>query len=64
MALITMKDIEGISPVFKGKFGNELARLTMRITGIDQLSERYGRHEDTQQGRQDGQIRNWRGYQR
>ena len=46
MALITMEDIEGISPVFKGKFGNGLARLTMRITGIDQLSERYGRHED------------------
>lgn len=46
MALITMEDIERISPVFKGKFGNELARLTMRITGIDQLSERYGRHEN------------------
>ena len=46
MALITMEDIEGISPVFKGKFGNELARLMMRITGIDQLAERYGRHED------------------
>lgn len=46
MALITMKDIECISPVFKGKFGNGLARLTMRITGVDKLAERYGRHED------------------
>ena len=46
MALITMEDIEGISPVFKGKFGNGLARLTMRMTGIDKLAERYGRHED------------------
>lgn len=46
MALITMEDIESISPVFKGKFGNGLARLMMRITGIDKLSERYGRHED------------------
>jgi len=46
MALITMEDIEGISPVFKGKFGNGLARLAMRITGVDKLSERYGRHED------------------
>jgi len=46
MALITMEDIEGISPVFKGKFGNELARLIMRITDVDKLSERYGRHED------------------
>jgi putative hemolysin len=46
MALITMKDIEGISPVFKGKFGNALARSLMRITGIDQISERYGRCEN------------------
>jgi putative hemolysin len=46
MALITMEDMEGISPVFKGKFGNGLARLMMRITGVDKLSERYGRHED------------------
>ena len=46
MALITMEDMEGISPVFKGKFGNGLARLMMRITGIDKLSERYERHED------------------
>ena len=46
MALITMEDMEGISPVFNGKFGNGLARLMMRITGVDKLSERYGRHED------------------
>jgi len=46
MALITIEDIEGISPIFKGKFGNSLARLMMRITGVDKLSERYGRHED------------------
>jgi len=46
MALITMEDIEGISPVFKGKFGNRLARFAMRVTGVDKLAERYGRHED------------------
>ena len=46
MALITMEDIESLSPVFRGKFGNGLARSLMRITGIDQLSERYGRRED------------------
>ena len=46
MALITMEDIEGLSPVFKGRFGNGLARTALRITGIDQLAERYGRHED------------------
>lgn len=46
MALITMEDIENLSPMFQGKFGNKLARSLMRVTGIDQLSERYGRHED------------------
>lgn len=46
MALITMEDIERLSPIFKGKMGNGLARSLMRVTGIDQLSERYGRHED------------------
>lgn len=46
MALITMEDIEGISPVFRGKFGNALARFAMRVTGVDKLAERYGRHED------------------
>lgn len=46
MALITMEDMESISPVFKGKFGNGLARFAMRITGVDKLAERYGRHED------------------
>lgn len=46
MALITLEDIECISPVFKGKFGNGLARLTMRMTSIDKLAELYGQHED------------------
>lgn len=46
MALITMEDIERLSPIFKGKMGNGLARSLMRVTGIDQLSERYARHED------------------
>lgn len=46
MALITMEDIEGLSSVFKGWLGNGLARVALRVTGIDQLAERYGRHED------------------
>lgn len=46
MALISKEDIEGISPVFRGRFGNGLARLVMRTTGIDRISELYGRHED------------------
>ena len=46
MALITMEDIEDLLPVFQGRFGNTLARSLMRVTGIDQLSERYCRRED------------------
>ena len=44
--LITMEEVETLSPVFKGRFGNALANSLMHITGIDQLAERYGRHED------------------
>lgn len=46
MALITMQEIEQISPVFKGARGNKLANVILHLTGIDQLAERYGRHED------------------
>ncbi|MBQ6771998.1 MAG: 1-acyl-sn-glycerol-3-phosphate acyltransferase [Bacteroidales bacterium] len=46
MALITMDDIEKISPVFRGERGNKLAKGVLRLTGIDQLAERYARHED------------------
>lgn len=46
MALITMEDIERLSPVFKGERGQKRAEMTLRLTGIDQLAERYGRHED------------------
>lgn len=46
MALITMEDIEKLSPVFKGEKGRRRAEKALRLTGIDQLAERYGRHED------------------
>ena len=46
MALITMQDLESLSPVFKGRFGNALANRLMHVTGIDHLAERYARHED------------------
>lgn len=46
MALITLEDIERLSPLFQGKSGHALARTAMRVTGIDQLSERYGRREN------------------
>lgn len=46
MALITMEEIEAISPVFKGEKGNALANRLLHLTGIDRLAERYARHED------------------
>lgn len=46
MALITMEEIEALSPVFRGEKGHRLAQRVLRFTGIDQLAERYGRHED------------------
>ena len=46
MALITMDEIEALSPVFKGEKGHKLANRLLRLTGIDKLAERYERHED------------------
>ena len=46
MALITMEEIEGLSPMFKGEKGHARAKRVMRMLGIDQLAERYERHED------------------
>ena len=45
MALITMDDIERISPIFKGERGNKLANRLLRLTGIDQLAVRYAKYE-------------------
>ena len=41
-----MDELEALSPVFRGDKGHRLAQKVMRFTGIDQLAERYGRHED------------------
>jgi len=46
MALLTMEEIEALSPAFRGEKGHALARWLMHFMGIDQLAERYGRHED------------------
>lgn len=46
MALLTMKQIEELSPVFKGKFGHVLARCMLKITAVDKIAEIYDRHED------------------
>ena len=46
MALITMEEIEQLSPIFQGEKGHKLADKLMRLSGVDKLAERYGRHED------------------
>lgn len=46
MALITMHDIEKMSPVFQGEKGNRKASKLLRLTGIDRLSEIYSRYEN------------------
>lgn len=46
MALITMEEIRELSPAFAGEKGEALARKLMRWVGIDQLAERYSRHEE------------------
>jgi putative hemolysin len=38
MPLITMKDIESLSPIFKGEKGNKTAKRLLRLMGIDRLS--------------------------
>lgn len=46
MALLTMEQIEELSPVFKGTFGHVLAKCLLKITAVDKIAEIYDRHED------------------
>ena len=41
-----MEEVELISSLFKGEKGHKLAERLIGLTGVDQLAERYGRHED------------------
>lgn len=43
MPLITIEQIEKMLPAFRGRFGNSLARLLMRILSVDTLSDIYDR---------------------
>lgn len=45
MALITMEEIEGLSPVFRGRCGHIFANMLVRLLGIDKLSEIYSHYE-------------------
>ncbi|MBR3729347.1 MAG: 1-acyl-sn-glycerol-3-phosphate acyltransferase [Bacteroidales bacterium] len=45
MPLITMKDIESLSPIFKGEKGNKTAKRLLRLMGIDRLAKHYEKFE-------------------
>ena len=41
MPLLTVSQLEGLSPIFKGKAGNVLAALLRRVLSVDTLSDLY-----------------------
>ena len=43
MPLVTVRDLELLAPVFRGKAGNAFARGLMRLTGIRKVNELYDR---------------------
>lgn len=43
MPVLTIRDLEGISPVFKGAFGNAVGRGLMHLTNIDDVNALYER---------------------
>ena len=45
MKLVTVNDLEKLNPVFRGRMGNALARLTLRILSIDKTNRLYERNE-------------------
>jgi 1-acyl-sn-glycerol-3-phosphate acyltransferase len=47
MPLIDIKELETISPVFRGKAGNALAEALMRILKVKEANELYDRHPET-----------------
>jgi putative hemolysin len=44
--VVDFKDLEPITPLFKGKFGHWLLKWAMRIFGIDRVNALYGRSAD------------------
>ena len=44
MPLLTISEIQDMSPLFKGKAGNSFAGLLMRLLNVDRLNELYDRH--------------------
>lgn len=44
MPLLTLTELDTMSPVFRGKAGNEFARLLMRILNVDKINDLYDRN--------------------
>ncbi|MDD4922705.1 MAG: 1-acyl-sn-glycerol-3-phosphate acyltransferase [Bacteroidales bacterium] len=44
--VVEIKDMEKLSPIFRGKTGNRLAKLVMRLFAIDKVNWVYGRSCD------------------
>ena len=43
MPVATVHDLEKLAPVFRGKAGNALLRMLMRVTGISKVNDLYDR---------------------
>ena len=44
MTLLTLKDLEGASALFRGKAGNALGRTLMRFLSVDKINDLYDRN--------------------
>lgn len=44
MPLITIQELEQLTPLFRGRVGQSLARGTMRLLSVDKLNALYDRH--------------------
>ena len=45
MSLITLQELEQMTPLFRGSVGNVLARGVMRLLAVDKMNALYDRHE-------------------
>ena len=46
MGVVTVKDLEKLSPLFRGKAGNAFARVLMRFTGVNKINRLHQYVED------------------
>ena len=44
MPLLTLQELEQLTPLFRGRVGRSLARSTMRLLSVDRLNALYDRH--------------------